>query len=66
MPADRELLEKKLRKVDTILLRTEYKYVSSVGTLHFVGRSVIVQDWQTATSNIIKAKKEFKRLRIPK
>lgn len=34
--------------------------VSSVGTLHCVGSTVIVQDWQTATGDIIRTKKDFK------
>lgn len=63
MPADRAfgILEKKLRQKDTILLPSDYDaVVSSVGTLHCVGSTVIVQDWQTATGDIIRTKKDFK------
>lgn len=63
MPADRAfgILEKKLRKIDTILVPSEYDaVVSSVGTLHCAGSTVIVQDWQTAAGNIIRTKKDFK------
>lgn len=63
MPADRAfgLVEKKLRKKDTILLPEDYdSIVSSIGTLHNVGRTVMVQNWKEASNDIIRPKKDFK------
>lgn len=63
MPADRAfgILEKKLRKCESILFPHEYDdLVKSVGTLYTVPRDCKWLNWQEITKDMVKSNKTFK------